>query len=466
MPRRDVPFLRSQSRARTRILLTLGFGGLLLLMAGAGFDAIEVLRQIQARNDLIRRNFLGRNRLLNQIRSDLYLSGTYVRDYILEPQPDRAESHRLSLDRTRSEMNSALDAYRLLAGAHEITPFLSLRRELDEYWSLLEPALAWSAEQRRDRGYYFLSQEVFPRRTAMLSIADQIAFINEQQLTAGDDQVAALFAGFRMRLGLTLAGTLALGLALAAFSMHRLLTLETESAARFHEIAHAREELKELSARLVAAQESERRAISRELHDQVGQSLSALLLSLGNLSAAIPAPIAPALEGHIAAIRKLAETTVADVRNMALLLRPSMLDDLGLIPALQWQAREVAKRTGMRINVAADGVPDDLSEEHKTSIYRIVQEALHNCTRHAEAHTVRITVRQERGSLLLTVQDDGKGFQPKLERGLGLIGIEERVAHLGGSLQIESEPGRGTLLAVVLPLSQPAPAPTPANALA
>ncbi len=457
MPGRRI--LTTDSRRRpTRFLLVAAFGGLLLLMAVAGFDAIEVLREIQTRNDAIRRDFLLRNRLLNQIRSDLYLSGTYVRDYVLEPESADAESHRRSLSRARRDLNAALAASSRLIGPSLTRPFTSLRQELDDYWRLLEPALRWDVAERRARGYHFLNDEVFPRRTAMLDIADQIAAVNEQQLTAGDSQVAELFAQFRIRLGLTLAGTLLLGLLLAGYSMKRILTLETETAERFREIAQAREELKELSARLVSAQESERRAISRELHDQVGQSLSALLVSLGNLAAVVPPELAPTLDPHIGAIRKLAEGTVADVRNMALLLRPSMLDDLGLVPALQWQAREVAKRTGLRVNVAATGLAEDLPDEHRTSIYRIVQEALHNCSRHAEASTVRIVVRQEANSLLLTVQDDGKGFNPQLERGLGLVGMEERVAHLGGTLRIDSRPGRGTLLSAELPLPRPEPA--------
>jgi signal transduction histidine kinase len=457
MPGRKIlsPELR---RRPTRFFLLAAFGGLLLLMAVAGFDSIEVLREIQTRNDAIRREFLHRNRLLNQIRSDLYLSGTYVRDYVLEPASEDAESHRRSLSRTRRDMNAALDAYARLIAPSLAGPFNNLRQEIDEYWRLLEPALNWNVAERHARGYHFLSDEVFPRRTAMLDIADQIAAVNEQQLNAGDSQVAELFARFRIRLGLTLAGTLLLGLLLAGYSMKRILTLEAETSERFREIAHAREELKELSARLVSAQESERRAISRELHDQVGQSLSALLVTLGNLAAAVPPELAPALNPQIGAIRKLAEGTVADVRNMALLLRPSMLDDLGLVPALQWQAREVAKRTGLRVHVAATGLAEDLPDEHKTSIYRIVQEALHNCSRHAEATTVRIVVRREADSLLLTVQDDGKGFNPQLERGLGLVGMEERVAHLGGALRIDSHPGRGTLLSVELPLPHPAPA--------
>ncbi|MCC6365943.1 MAG: sensor histidine kinase, partial [Bryobacterales bacterium] len=137
---------------------------------------------------------------------------------------------------------------------------------------------------------------------------------------------------------------------------------------------------------------------------------------------------------------------------MSLLLRPSMLDDFGLIPALHWQAREMSRRTGVRVELSADDAPDSFSDEHKTCVYRVVQEALNNCARHAQATHVRIVVRQEPTRLLLVIQDNGKGFDPRFVRGLGLLGMEERVRYLGGNFHLESEPGRGTLIKVELPL--------------
>jgi len=122
------------------------------------------------------------------------------------------------------------------------------------------------------------------------------------------------------------------------------------------------------------------------------------------------------------------------------------------VPALEWQAREVSRNHGIRVNVAADGVSDDLPEDHRTCIYRIVQEALHNAVRHSGASTVRITVKQSPEDVHVLIQDDGCGFRPEAEKGLGLVGIEERVTHLGGKLRIDSHAGRGTLLAITLPL--------------
>lgn len=434
----------------TRLLLLAGFGGLLLLMAFAGLGAMRVLREIQTRNDAIRGDFLARNRFLNQIRSDLYLSGTYVRDCLLELEPEKAESYRGSLENTRRDMELAVQSYAKLSNSSEKKPFAILQEELTQYWHLLEPVMLWNALERKARGYAFLRDEVYPRRTAMLHLADEIGQVNERQLDAGNRQVAELFSGFRIRLSLTLLVTLGIGAILASFSMGRILNLERESAAHFAETAQARSELKALSARLVDAQESERRAISRELHDEVGQSLSALLVGLSNLAAAVPAAQAPELGRQVAALRELTEASVGVVRNMTLLLRPSMLDDLGLVPALQWQAREISKRSGIIVNFAAEGVADELPDEYKTSIYRVMQEALHNCEKHARAKVVRVTVRQQNNLLVMSIQDDGCGFGPQIEKGLGLRGMQERVENLGGTFTVETDVGRGTLIIVQL----------------
>jgi signal transduction histidine kinase len=413
-------------------------------MAFAEFEGIRTLRQVQTTNDEMREDFLRRTRLLDKIRADLYVSGTYLRDYLLEPEPGKAEDHRNKLIQTRREMDAALAQYRNVLSAEDAAPFNTLSREIGEYWKLLDPVLEWTAPQRREAGYFFLRDQVFPRRTAMLSIADQIGAIAESQLKSAKARVDATYAEFRRLLAITIALTIGLGIALAAFSVREILKLERETAAR-------RGELQQLSARLVEAQEEERRSIARELHDEVGQSLTGVLVEMANLSTLIRNQDTSALAPKADEIKRLVESSIGVVRNMALLLRPPMLDDLGLVPALQWQAREVSKRTGVRVKVAAEDVSEGLSEELKTCVYRTVQEALHNCVQHAGAHNVRVSIKQSDGRIVLSIQDDGKGFHAQQERGMGLLGIEERVAHLGGSFAVDSEPGHGALLRIVLP---------------
>jgi signal transduction histidine kinase len=441
--------------ANSRILLMAGFGGLLLMMAFAEFDGIRALTQIQNFNDSIREEFVLRTRVLERIRSDLYVSGTYVRDYLLEPDIGKAESHRRSLIATRRDMDAALHEYKTLLNEQESQPFGVLVKTLGEYWKVLEPVFQWTATERQERGYSFLRDEVFPRRVAMLGIADQIASINETQLNAGKARIRETFAQFRRRLIFSIGFTIGLGLLLAAFAMQRILGLEAQTADRYREISAARQELKGLSARLVEAQENERRAISRELHDQIGQALTGTLVEMANLSRLLRDGDLQGTEVKVDEIKKEIENSIGVVRNMALLLRPSMLDDLGLIPALRWQAREVGKRGGLTVKVAAEQVAEDLPEDYKTCIYRVVQEALHNTLQHSDAGTVRVTVRQEPDHILLSIQDDGKGFNARAERGLGLLGMKERVDQLDGTFSIDSESGRGTVLRIVLP--SPAP---------
>jgi signal transduction histidine kinase len=442
----------------SRLVLLAGFGGLLILMAFAGVDGIQALQQIQTSNDRIRDEFLLRTQVLERIRSDLYLSGTYVRDYLLEPQAGKAEGHRYTLLETRKDMDAAVQQYLQLLSRGEAQPFRVLIEQLAAYWRILEPTFEWTAEQRQRAGYAFLRDEVFPRRTSMLAIAGQIGRFNEAQLNSGKVAVQRGFRQFRSRLTVTVVLTIALGFVLAIFSIRKILKLEDTSAQHYTEMSHARVELKHLSARLLEAQEEERRLISRELHDEVGQALTAVLVEMANLSNLIRGKEESALPKKVDEIKRLLEESIGVVRNMALLLRPSMLDDLGLVPALQWQAREASKRSGLWVKVAAEEVSEELTEDHKTCIYRIVQEALHNIVQHANARNVRITVTQEPDRLLLSIQDDGRGFNPPQERGMGLIGMEERVSALGGRLVVESASGEGTVLRVALPLPQAATA--------
>jgi signal transduction histidine kinase len=437
---------------QSRTVLFIGFGGLLALMVFAGVDGLRVLRRMQDRSGSIQREFLERGRVLNQIRSDVYLSGTYARDYLLDPGRSAADRSKTELRRLRREMDATLANYAQLMRPEEREPLEGLRRNLNEYWQALDPVLLWGADQRRGSGYAFVRDVVIPRRRAMLSLADEIDEVNRRQVSTGNARLTDLFSEFRYRLIVTLMLTLALGSLLAVFATRRILALESQTTSQYTEVTEARGQLRSLSARLVKTQEEERRALSRELHDEVGQSLSAILVGLSNLVGATPAEVRSLVEREAAPLRRLVEGNVRTVRNLTLLLRPSMLDDLGLIPALEWQGREASRHSGLRVDISAEAVSDELPEELKTCVYRVVQEALTNVARHAEAQSVRIVVQQETARLLLSIQDDGRGFDIARSKGLGLLGMEERVRGMTGSLHVRSETGMGTLISVVLPL--------------
>ncbi len=422
-------------------------------MAFAEFDGIRALREIQTANDDISGDFLRRTQILERFRAQVYLSGSYLRDFLLEPEPGKIQQARGAVLDARFAVNAALNEYQGLLKEEEIAPFQSLRLEWSDYWSTIAPVLEWDPQQRREAGYAFLRDEVFSRRTSILAIADRIGAMATARLGADRLRVAGAYREYRRRLTITIGLTIGLGILLAAFSIRQIVALEKETTARYHEISGAREALQELSARLVQAQEEERRSIARELHDEVGQSLTGVLVEMANLSRLIGNQNTAALNEKALEIKKLVEDSIVVVRNMALLLRPPMLDDLGLLPALQWQAREITRRSGIRVKIAAEGIPENLPDNLKTAIYRIVQEALHNVMQHAEAHTVRVSIQLDDGRIYLSIQDDGRGFASKGERGMGLLGMEERVTHLGGSFTVESEPGEGAIVRVILPVA-------------
>ena len=182
----------------SRLVLLAGFGGLLILMAFAGVDGIQAL--LQTSNDRIRYQFLLRTQVLERIRSDLYLSGTDVRDYLLEPQAGKADGRRYTPLETRKDMDAALQQYLQLLSRGEAQPFRVLTEQLAAHWRILEPTFEWTAEQRQRAGYVFLRDEVLPRRASMLAIADQIGRFNEAQLDSGKVAVQRGCRQFRSRL--------------------------------------------------------------------------------------------------------------------------------------------------------------------------------------------------------------------------------------------------------------------------
>jgi len=443
---------RGSSNRQTRIALFAGFGGLLVLLAVFGLSAISFLSQIRAQEEKIRQDYVNRDRVLQKLRSDIYTSGTYVRDFLLDTNDVFAVGHRDQFLETQRKLQNEAADYRRLIGAGDRGPVEAFAAELAAYMKALATVMTWNAAERHARAYAFMQDELLPRRMSALSLADQIQQMSEEQLEQNSAAVNRMLSSFRTNLLLLLVLTAVSGLALAGISLWRLLGLEHESQRRFAEVVGTREELKRLSTDLVSAQESERRRISRELHDEVGQVLSAIMLGLGNLRSAVRDNNSIEAFRQLQLVENMTERNARVVRNISLLLRPTMLDDLGLIPALKWLAREVSRTASMAVDVVAEYFVDDIPEEHRTCVFRVVQEALRNSARHSGALQARVFVREENGFLRLSVEDDGKGFVPPLETGLGILGMQERVVSLSGTMRLDSKPGKGTTLTFNLPL--------------
>lgn len=434
----------------TKTALGLGFGLLLTLLVCSGLITVREIPRLQKSNESILDEFLSRENRLDQLRSAIYLSGTYVRDYLLEPDPALAEQSRQALTDARRQIQTLVNDTSTAGKESAPLVYDHLRQEVQDYWRVLDPVLTWNLTQRHLQGYQFLRDEVLPRRSSMLSIADTIASMNQQQLVERDHRLVKMFSGFQSESLATVVLMFMCGLALAFAAGFHILRLERATMDHLQEVTRARQELRSLSARLIDVQENERKKISRELHDAVGQAMAGIQFELHGLARALADSPDP-LRARVDRTRGLVENAVAMVRNIALLLRPSMLDDLGLIAALNWQANEISRATGVRIEVA-DDLTTDLPEEHKVCIFRAVQEALTNVCRHARASSVEIAVASVDHEVHVVIRDDGRGFRVPSPGGLGLLGIGERFESLGGTATISSEPGKGTTIQARLPL--------------
>ncbi len=245
--------------------------------------------------------------------------------------------------------------------------------------------------------------------------------------------------------------------AVSAFANQAAIAIE--NAELLTTVTEQKRDLRRLSARLMGAQEKERARLSRELHDEIGQALTAMSINLAEIEKRLGPELDPLIEERLIETSALAEQTSERISVLALDLRPSLLDDLGLVPTLRWYVSRYSERLGIQVEVETVDLEKRLDPEVETALYRVVQEALTNVARHACATRVRLRLERKASSAIATIEDNGRGFDTKelagrdlSERGAGLVGMQERIALLGGSFRIQSDPGEGTRLAVEIPL--------------
>lgn len=213
---------------------------------------------------------------------------------------------------------------------------------------------------------------------------------------------------------------------------------------------------KRAAASVIQAQEEERKRIARELHDETSQSLTSLVIGI-RMVEEMPAAT-PEVRERLSNISELAHATLNEVHTMAIRLRPSVLDDLGLSAALRSYIKEFSENTGIKVDLQLLAMAERLSPEMETVLYRVVQEALTNVARHSGAETCRVSLQRKEGKIGGTISDDGKGFDSQMVmmsdngRGLGLHGMKERIELVGGSMWFESRPGEGSMISLEVPV--------------
>jgi len=423
--------------------LAAAFVGLLVVIGTATFAVGHSARLAQDHVTDLNNARMQSDDALDTIRANVYLLGILTRDYLLDTDPSGTSQYVTQFNVIRSETDKSFQTLALSKDADLPKEALDqLRREFGAYADVTAQVMGWSAEKKRTLGPQML-RERLRRRQEVFALTGQV----EQLVTANFERQGAQITNadqqLRASLGWISAAALLLGIGISAITLLHTTRLERQSET-------AESELRRLSGQLRTTQEQERKNLSRELHDQVGQMLTGLRMELGFISRSVSDA-----EGslRLATARGTVEQVLRSVRDIAMLLRPSMLDDLGLTPALAWLCREMSRSSGIEIQMEVDEEANGLPDAHRTCLYRIVQEALTNASLHSQARKIQVTLRTSGAWVSGTVTDDGRGFETGsgAHKGLGLVGMQERVRELGGSIRIVSSLGRGTRVEIRLP---------------
>jgi signal transduction histidine kinase len=439
-------------RSRSWPISALGFASLIALIVVFGYGAMRQARILHRETIATHQSHIQIEAHIHEFTAQMYLAALLVRDYLLDTSQTDALLYRQQLRQIRTSLETNLGAFPQEAGTENQDTLRRLSSEVKAYWESLDPMFEWTPRQKAAQGTAFLRHNVLPRRQAVAALAERLAQLNAANLKREQQRLEASQEQFQRFLRNVLLLCLLLGTVVAGASTYGFWSLERQADSQRREIEETGSRLMRLSRGLVNAQEAERKSISRELHDAVGPLVTGVRLELANLE--LSRASQDDFADHLKEARQLNAETLELIQNMAMGLRPSMLDDIGLGPALEWQARELSRRSGVPIIVQIDGSLDRLPEVHCTCIFRVVQEALTNCARHARAKNIRVSLYGREDFVEATIQDDGIGLDTEAQKykGLGLIGIEERARELNGRVTLVSSLGKGTILTVELPV--------------
>jgi signal transduction histidine kinase len=444
----------------------LGFGATFGLWLAAGYYFTQRMEDVARESDRVNVRYMEAQEQLSTVRTQVLYGSVAVRDALLDPDPASLGRYRRRVEETYDAVDTVLREYvPILNLADERARVEALRREIEGFRTTLLAVLASDRRQWRDQAPLLLSR-IMPRRTSVMQVSDEIQSLNRSAFVQQQQALAVIYATTQRRIWETLGLAVAASLGIALLATIYVGRLEADLHRRRMKELQTSSDLQRLSTKLLKVQEDERRAIARELHDEVGQVLMAIKVEITLAQRRIEAMGgAPRLLDDAQSITDGALHTVRDLSH---LLHPAMLDDLGLPAALDWYLSGFGRRHGITVELLHERMDERLEPQTEAAIYRIVQEAMTNVAKHARAAVAVVFVRRVDDTVLVTIEDNGIGFDPeRARRGLGLIGIRERVAHLEGTVLIDAAPGRGTRLTINLPArlaardENPAPLDTP-----
>jgi signal transduction histidine kinase len=443
-------------RLSIRTALAIGFCVTLGLWLYTGYAFTQRIELMQRNAADVTARYTRAQELLSTVRAQVLLSSVRVRDALLNPQAVALANNRRQVESAYQIITMALTDYEPVIGAsREGEPINRLRREVEQFHATSMNVID-AAAAGRDPGSIgdVLNKHIGPRREAALAISEEIQTLNRGAFIQQQSDIAEIHRVAEQQSRWQLGAALVVGLGVLLLTSTYAGRLESRLRQQMQRDARMSRELHDTAAKVITAQEEERRTIARELHDEVGQVLTMIRLELDLAQRAIISGAAS--RATLSEAQTITDGALQTVRNLAQLLHPAALDDLGLPAAIDTSLRGLERRHRIRAELYQVNLPERFPHEVELAAYRIVQEAITNVVKHSRATRCDVRLTQLDDRLLIEVEDDGIGFiedidRPVVARGLGLISVRERANRLGGTFNILSTPGQGTRVIVSLP---------------
>src|SRR5687768_7819479 len=446
----------TRERLSIRAAVFLGFGLIFGLWMFAWVQLSWKIGGAQERAEAINTRYVKAQETLSNIRSQVLMASVAFRDALLDPDPNNMTRYRTQLEQSYTTLDQLLRAYEPVSDSPaDRQQFARLESEVDAYRRSMLDVLASDRNQWLVEARNFLSRRVTPRRDIIIAVSEGVQSLNRAGYVEQQSVIGGVYRSVQRDLWQVLGLALAIGLAIAILAVVYAGRLERrlrQQMARDLELAR---ELQELSAKLVTAQEQERRHIARELHDEIGQALTAIKVELAYAQRSIEGVQGPTTVLQTA--RTITDSALHQVRDLSYLLHPAALDEFGLVSAINEHIKSFSRRHGIAVELSHSSMDSRMAPETEAAAYRIIQEALNNVAKHANATEAKVYLARQPDALRIAIEDNGVGFDPSIprspdRRGLGLIGIRERASHLNGTVLIDSVRGRGTRIVVELPV--------------
>ena len=438
-------------------MFRLGIGLCIILSTFVVF-AIYATHQVRWLEDF-QTNVVQRNRKaslqLLRLQNDAYLLALTLSDMAHAESNYPVREWKPAFQRLESDMEDALrrESDFVIATPIADQELAHLRISLQQFAAASDQVFSLAAIGDEAKVREAARAELEPKRVQIAQTVIELLRLNDRVQDEAAERINQVYGGVKRDI-LILTGLLfllALGTGLYTFRANRRTFDRLRDLTERLRVQS--EQLRKLSWKLIEVQEDTLRQVSRDLHDEFGQILTGIGLMLRRVGKKAGGGD-PELISELDDVKRVAEETLQKVRDQSQMFRPAVLDDFGLEQTLEWLARVFEKQAGMTVHFQAIGNESGLAPDESIHVYRIVQEALSNAARHSRARQAWVTVEGRTGELALEIRDDGAGFDVGLAQGegLGLMGMRERAEHIGGTLRLESEPGRGTTIRVQVPL--------------